>query len=273
MTPRRVLAALARDWNRERRRVARRPDPEGVHRIRTATRRLRVAEALAADFLGIEGSAPWEEWRRVGRRLGRLRDLDVSIEELQAVATDLPAAARRALADLLEELGHRRRRAAHRAQASLTNRHARTLARAEKRVRGRARREEPTAPVVANRWWAQAADLLARDPGWGLDPAVAIGRAATRPVIHRLRVRTRDLRYGLEWWDRLGVPTAPGTLDFLREVQDVLGRLRDLRNATRLARGRTLAPVRARLRQAVATGLARWPALVLERPILAASPL
>ncbi|HOT91337.1 MAG TPA: CHAD domain-containing protein [Anaerolineae bacterium] len=60
-------------------------DPEALHDMRVATRRMRTAFRVFADALDAEAMAPYlRDLRRTGRLLGRVRDLDVFREKAQA---------------------------------------------------------------------------------------------------------------------------------------------------------------------------------------------
>ena len=61
-------------------------DVEDVHDARTATRRLRTAITVYGDDKG-DQKAIEKELRRVGRKLGSVRDLDVLLETLEAAST------------------------------------------------------------------------------------------------------------------------------------------------------------------------------------------
>ena len=62
-------------------------DPEELHDMRVATRRLRAALALFAEVLPIRAQAFREELGWLGRLLGGVRDLDVQQEGLAEMAT------------------------------------------------------------------------------------------------------------------------------------------------------------------------------------------
>ncbi len=80
-------------------------DPERVHDMRVATRRLRAALEI------FEPSFPRKRWRKALKRvkaladaLGARRDLDVEIDLLESLAGDVADGDRDALANLIEEL-------------------------------------------------------------------------------------------------------------------------------------------------------------------------
>jgi CHAD domain-containing protein len=86
-------------------------DPEGVHQMRVAVRRIRAA-LKASDEPQLD--EVHDELRWLGGVLGRIRDLDVLLGHLRAQAADLSederAAAERLLSGLVEERRRARRR-------------------------------------------------------------------------------------------------------------------------------------------------------------------
>lgn len=69
-------------------------DPEALHDMRVATRRMRAAFALFEPHYDAKVIGPFGKGlRRAGRTLGAVRDLDVLLEKARAYATGLPAEA------------------------------------------------------------------------------------------------------------------------------------------------------------------------------------
>lgn len=100
--------------------VAESDAPEGPHQLRVGLRRLRTALAVFAPSLGSAATVPFSGTaQRLGRVVGRLRDLDVLISELvaEAAANGLDAAAHDALTS---ELGARREAVRREVRAGLS---------------------------------------------------------------------------------------------------------------------------------------------------------
>ncbi len=71
---------------------ARRGEPEGVHRMRTSTRRLRSELRAVADLVDHEWSEHLElELKWLAAELGSVRDLDILCQGLRAAALPAPA--------------------------------------------------------------------------------------------------------------------------------------------------------------------------------------
>ena len=268
--PEQALDDLARAWQRERRRVLRDPGPEAVHRLRTATRRLETAAAIATDRLGVTAAVPWSDWHGLRAKLSRLRDLDVTMTTLRETEPRTATEAE-ALRRCLRDLGQERRRARRRAVAAL-DRHR--VGRVPRALKGSAAPPAPASErlTAARAWWAEVAGPLAREPAWGLSLVEALRGKAGREAVHAIRIRVRELRYGLEWWDRLGQVASAPVVAWLRDAQDTLGRLRDYDRASKalsgpeLRRSRTVVGIRG------AAEIAHWPSVASQGDLLGSSP-
>ncbi len=196
-------------------------DPEGVHQMRVAARRLRSAISVFREALpGAWTGRLAREVRWLTGEMALAREWDVFLAETLApfreTMPDDPALA------LLEERGaEARARAYERVRAAAADpRHARLLLDLS---RARAEGWEATAPVVA----AARAVLAARHEkalraGTNLDRLDAEG-------LHRLRIRMKQLRYAVEFFEGLFHGKAPRRYaSALADLQDCLGLLQDV---------------------------------------------
>ncbi len=269
-TPADALKDLARSWQRDRRRVLRDPAPEAVHRLRTATRRLEVGGTIAMDRLGAVAPVPGSEWDRLKRRLSRLRDLDATCEVLQEARSHLGARPE-AFHRLLKDLNHQRGRLCRRTVAALRRHRAGRVPRALKHV-GPRLPQRPNIPVAAQAWWTAMASPLGDEPAWSLPLAEALRRQSGQKAIHAIRIRVRELRYGLEWWGQIGLAVSPTMVAFLQTTQDILGGIRDDDRAIKLLSGPKLRRPRAVVAATRATQLAHWHSAAEGRTLLGSSP-
>lgn len=205
-------------------------DPEYVHQMRVALRRLRSALRLFKPALPVSFVEEWNaQLRAIMQPLGMARDWDVLATET------LPAAA--AAGDLapptMEALQQRvlaRREAVRREAAAALAR----LALGEKILRlafaldGLPEPAEPVGlPAFASRQIARQRKRLLRD-------AAACG-TADPSALHALRVDIKRLRYMLEFVAPLrGFRRARRVAAGLARMQGVLGSRNDLYNASRL---------------------------------------
>lgn len=204
-------------------------DPEGVHDLRVATRRLRTALQLLAEA----GVSPkrLQRHRRALRALARaaaaVRDADVQLERF---AGDAPAE----LVLALEQ-----QRAAGRVQLLAALDHpetARAFARLEREIsRLRERGEAPPpadgSPSLARHF---AGSLVWRryEAVFAYETALPV---ATAETLHQLRIAIKRLRYAIEFFaDALG-GEAKHLRSLLADFQELLGQHQDACVAIALA--------------------------------------
>jgi CHAD domain-containing protein len=232
-------------------------DPEYLHDLRVATRRLRSALRLLAEVLGprrcdfLRAELGW-----IGQILGAVRDLDVFIWNLQAQARRLAEAG--GIAALLAgELGRQRAPARRALCAALASRRFASLMRrleavaaspAPRRPRGR-----HNVPVVE-----AAPILIQRAQKRVLKLGRTIGPDSPPADLHRLRILFKRLRYTCEFFREAFSDLTSGEdalADYVQAMvrfQDCLGehqdavvamtRIQEL--ATDMVRRGTLAPER-----------------------------
>jgi CHAD domain-containing protein len=207
-------------------------DPEYLHDLRVATRRLRSALRL---FAGVLGSRRSDALRRdlgwVAQRLGAVRDLDVFILNLREQAQRLTEAD--AIAALLTaELARRRQPARVALKAALTSRRFQALMR---RLDALASSPPPrphpgahTLPVAE-----MGPVLLEKAQRRVLRLGRTVGPTAPAADLHRLRILCKRLRYACEFFrEAFGDPAsgADPLADYIRTMvrfQDCLGEHQD----------------------------------------------
>jgi inorganic triphosphatase YgiF len=243
-------------------------DPEGVHDLRVATRRLRTALQLLAEA----GVSPkrLERHRRALRALARaaaaVRDADVQL--LAFAAGDAPA-------ELILAVEQQRTRGRSELLAALDSpATAQALAQLDREIarlreRGETPPPEDGSPSLARHF---AGSLLWRRYEAVLAYETAL--AAPEPeTLHQLRIAVKRLRYAVEFFSETLGKEAKRLRALLAEFQDLLGAHQDATVAMELARSalqtnRDGAAVLAFIEQraAKAAGIAkqlqsRWPEL------------
>lgn len=99
-------------------------DPEGVHDMRVASRRLRAALELFRDAFPQRELRPMlREVKRLADALGGVRDLDVLLERLAADRAGRPPSQRLVLQELAEDLERQRLMARGALQATIDDLH------------------------------------------------------------------------------------------------------------------------------------------------------
>ncbi len=206
---------------RRRRDVRLRGDPDSIHDLRVATRRLQEALDIFAPCL--PGSARQRlarRSRRIRRQLGGVRNVDVTGRLLERIAGRFDARSRRALAALRAELA---------AEAA-------TLRRASSgggalRVPGIRKRSRA---VLAARRAVSAPALLQRGRAVAATHLKALARTRPRALtgrprpLHRVRIALKHYRYALEILEAGGMAGVRPAIAIARLLQERLGDLHDL---------------------------------------------
>jgi CHAD domain-containing protein len=216
-------------------------DPEELHDMRVATRRLRAAMGLFADALPARAASLRNELKWVGRSLGGVRDLDVQIDLIRRwIPGEEEKGAPDSLADLQTLLAHRRDEARAQLLAALDSR------RYERMVgsmigmleRGPLRRSGPgKTPVLA-----AAPDLILRLSRRFRKAGNKIDKQSDAGDYHRVRIRGKRLRYALEFLSPVYGRPAARMAKRLEAVQDVLGLHQDAQVAMSWLRELALDP-------------------------------
>ena len=204
-------------------------DPEGVHKMRVAIRRLRVAFRCFKAVLPAEAVLAFNrEFKRAAAVLGEVRDLDVHRGNLEHYAVDIPPEDIVHLADYRRHLTARWRRARRRLVAYLASRRYQRLKDRFARFleSGPARRAmNATIGEVAGR-------LVRKRYGRVVADGRAIGPGCPDESYHALRIQCRRLRYLLEFFRATYGEALRPAIEALKELQDLLGELQDVCVAT-----------------------------------------
>lgn len=195
-------------------------DPDGLHDVRVACRRGRVFLSEFGDNLpdGPTRKAR-KRLRKMGRRLGEARELDVSI----ALACDWPtedAAARAYVVARLEtDRGYAQAKVAEAQEQLATAEIGAAVAKAKdgfepstachlRHARDRLRKRLKKLQSLYAAWWTSRLD----------------------EDLHLVRIRLKKFRYSVEVYHRLYGRSADKFLHQLEAAQDSLGRWNDLRS-------------------------------------------
>jgi CHAD domain-containing protein len=202
-------------------------DPEGVHKARVATRRLRSDLRTLRPILQTARTEPLRnELKWLGELLGAVRDADVLQELLASKLAVLPAACSANAAPMEKEL--ERQRATHLANLSRELDSSRYLAvlddlvsivhdpPLERSHRDPTRTDVAAARRVADKQWKRfrkAVDRLPRDP--------------SDRDLHEVRKRAKQARYAFEATAPIIGKRARRLAKRLEDLQDHLGALQD----------------------------------------------
>lgn len=205
-------------------------DPEELHDMRVATRRLRMALRLFDDYLDADALVPvLKGLRRTGRTLGAVRDLDVFRDKTLRYVEALPRARRHELDPLLEawQVEYEARRAAMvayldgRKYVRFVERFGALLAGPPEALAARgAGRHATVRQVLPALLHRDLADVLAAG-------SHVQGPSASLARFHELRIAGKALRYTLEFFEApLGRGARP-LIEAMKALQDHLGDLQD----------------------------------------------
>jgi inorganic triphosphatase YgiF len=202
-------------------------DPEYIHQMRVATRRLRAALRLFGPVLPDDIAAPLRDPLAVlTRQLGRARDLDVLLSEIaNPVLAALPDEPR--LPALASDITNRRYAARAQAVALLAAPdYGRTLLTALESLH--------VLPAIdpASAGLAGFATGRLRRLRKNLRHLVAAAGINDPARLHSLRIGVKRMRYALEFFSPLApAKTAHRAIRVLARAQETLGQLNDLNSA------------------------------------------
>jgi CHAD domain-containing protein len=190
-------------------------DPEELHQMRVATRRLRAMLRAARPMLDPEWVEPLrDELRWLGRALGPVRDLDVLREHLATEIASLDPADQRGGRRLLTSLDRER---AETRQAMLealrSDRYLRLLEVLDDAVR----RPKVVDPDVS-------LETIAAEEFADLQRAVeSLGRSPSDEELHAVRIKGKRARYTAELAEPTAGKRATRFVKAARAFQDLLG--------------------------------------------------
>jgi CHAD domain-containing protein len=194
-------------------------DPEDIHQLRVATRRLRaVLRSARPFFLDESPDVLRTELAWLSDMLGLVRDLDVLIERVRDDRPELDAPAQAGAAHVVDLLVTEREAARGRLLKTMrTKRYLRLLAQVEE-LAGSELTGTDDVPV----------EKLARSEFKKLRAAASsLGPEATDGDLHKVRVRLKRARYAAELAEGLAGKPAARFVKTAKRLQDVTGELQD----------------------------------------------
>jgi len=208
-------------------------DPEELHDMRVATRRMRAAIKLFEDSLPERARWLREELRNVAGALGEVRDLDVQMEQLESWRAEAGEEDAEFLGKVLELLAKRRAEARKRMLETLNSGRyerfetsfAEMLRRgpgADEELSRKNGRDPASEPVTL-----AAPALLSKRYRSFAKAAKGLDEASEPEAYHELRKKGKRLRYALEFLSGVYGGETAGLVGALKAVQDDLGRHQD----------------------------------------------
>jgi len=206
-------------------------DPEGVHSMRVASRRLR---SMLRDFLPHlpkrSFASALKQFKRLADALGEVRDQDVAIQVLEEIEKKAPAEHAAALKQFIEKRKELRERHRNELQVLLSKNELKklesdfTTAIEEATATAQRKRKRVTPPPA----FTIVAQEIIRDRLKEVEKrSDALFRPLDVEALHQLRIATKRLRYAIE----LLVPCFPGSITAhakrAARIQTALGDLHD----------------------------------------------
>jgi CHAD domain-containing protein len=211
-------------------------DPEALHDLRVAARRIDAALALFAEYLPAALARMRKRLEQILKALGGVRDLDVQLASVEEFERQLEPAARPAVEPLRQLLRAERTRARTRMLRILDsptteNWLARLRSGLLKPSAGRMRHDHDPVTVIAPALLQSRYKKLRK----------AAKRLTTESSVedyHRVRGRIKKLRYAVEAVAEIYGDPAAALLRSLRRLQNSLGELQDAHVALTRLHGR-----------------------------------
>ena len=208
---------------------------EALHDMRVATRRLRAAfEVFGEVFKPKVLKTHLKRLRTAGRTLGRVRDLDVSLEKAGHYLQTLPAGEHQGLQPLLDAWKQERQAARSHLVAYLDSPEYREFTEqffVFLTTPGAGARPIPEALPAAPQV-REIMPLLIYTRLAAVRAYAAVLPSATVEQLHALRIECKKLRYTVEFFREVLGPEAKAVINDLKDLQDHLGDLNDAQVAT-----------------------------------------
>jgi CHAD domain-containing protein len=200
-------------------------DPEDLHDMRVATRRLRAGLQLFAEALPVGAQRLRDELGWLGGLLGAVRDLDVELDRLESWQAEVGPEDRDALGDLAAIVEQRRQEARQGLLKGLESARYRRLVNGLLSMlqKGPSRRL-PGARALAV---VAVPELVGARHRGAVKAARRAKRSGVPSDFHRLRIRCKRLRYALEFVAEVYDDKTKSFVRRLVALQDALGELQD----------------------------------------------
>jgi CHAD domain-containing protein len=204
-------------------------DPEELHDMRVATRRMRAALKLFSGALPEQADFYRNELKWVAGALGEVRDLDVQIEQLETLSSEQEEDSD-AFGEVVGALEKRRVEARERMlQALDSDRYDRFVPSYAGMLRRSPEEEEHDEGVANEPIVVVAPDLVSRRYKKWRKAGKDLSEGSPPEEYHEFRKEGKRLRYTLEFLkDVYGEKPTMGLIKPLKELQDGLGRHQDL---------------------------------------------
>lgn len=224
-----VLKAQVKTMCGQRRKALDWSDPEGVHHMRVASRRLRSS---IRDFEPHrrKSALPIAKLRAIAKRLGAVRDEDVAIAALEKIALKAHGKAAQGIELLIEERRQQREEARTALKKAISSSAIKSLRdEFERKLESVASaRRKPSAPVSSDPTFGRIAGPVINAR---LKDLQKVGPDIYMPFqakkLHELRILAKRLRYSIELFSACGPDEMTALAKEIAQLQTSLGELHD----------------------------------------------
>jgi CHAD domain-containing protein len=246
-------------------------DPKHLHHMRVGTRRLRTALQVFGMAVELPKAASAKRIRSLTKVLGKLRDLDVQIAQLQdTYRSRLSAREQSLLNEAAKALQQRRRKAFAKTQATLTRSRYQDLKAAYEEWLDHpcytSVAQLPLLPLIPDLLSPLLSSVLLH-PGW----LVQVGdiSAENNQVLHDLRKLCKQVRYQAEFFTAFYSEAFQAWIVEVTAIQDSLGKLHDSQVllellADELPDHTELPELQAAIQQSESEAMSSWETLRLK---------
>ncbi len=198
-------------------------DMEALHQMRVATRRLRAGLRLFQHVVPADADALRAELKWLANSLGAVRDLDVQLESLRNAAEDVHAQPE-ALAPLVAWFTERHVSAR---QALVECMDSERFSAVLSLLVALVSTPAATSGAPADAAETVVPELLRSHRRRFRKAARGLDSRSPAPNLHRARIRAKQLRYSLEFTERLYDKPSRSLIRRAVQVQDALGAIQD----------------------------------------------
>jgi CHAD domain-containing protein len=233
------IRSLTTDLQKSVARLERDVTARDVHRLRTTIRRLESVIGYTNPDVGKKQQKALDKLEELRKRAGKVRDLDIQIGLMAAIANGSTANDRRTMTDFLKARRHRQAIRLVAELRELDHRVFPRLAKISEQIEGLSLQRKESSPLAQAR--SQLMGMARRAPA----------RPSIRPArLHEMRISLKRIRYTVELAEESGEKKQ--LLEELKPVQDAIGEWHDwetlVATAEKQFRGRVNCPLLVEMR-------------------------
>jgi CHAD domain-containing protein len=223
-----LIANFLRKIGHYQARVLQDTEPEALHKMRVAMRRLRTVLQVLEPLIVLPKAFSARSISKLAKKMGVVRDLDVMKESLQAAGQELPPSEQKILNKIAKSLARRRRQAFAKMKKSLATSYRSIMQAGQQWLnqplyRHSSMATQPVVEVVPDLLLPIIGGFFLHG-GWGI---MATELNENQAVVHDLRKCTKRIRYQTECFSPCLSNEFTQFLSPLESSQECLGHMQD----------------------------------------------